>query len=88
VIPQRRQTLQIGALQRPRQLRIVIGHESAVVLAPGALSKRDPILPRQLRKLRVEPPAVIEPQGWVRIKGYLGKLPAPRNFEEGADILR
>jgi len=26
---------------------------------------------------------VIEPHGWVRIKGYLGKLPVPRNFECG-----
>ena len=31
---------------------------------------------------------VIEPTGLLRIKGYLGKLPSPRSFAEGAAILR
>jgi len=31
---------------------------------------------------------VIEPKGLLRLRGYVGKLPTPRNFEEGADILR
>lgn len=31
---------------------------------------------------------VIEPPGLMRIKAYVGKLPEPRSYQEGADILR
>ncbi|HYX40990.1 MAG TPA: alpha/beta hydrolase, partial [Pyrinomonadaceae bacterium] len=31
---------------------------------------------------------VIDAKGLMRIKGYAGKLPTPRNYEEGAEILR
>ena len=31
---------------------------------------------------------VMEPRGLMRIKGYVGKLPLARNFEDGTEILR
>jgi len=31
---------------------------------------------------------VVEPKGLIRIKGYIGKLPRPRSYDEAAEILR
>jgi hypothetical protein len=57
VIPQRREMVWIGSLQRLGKLQIVVGDQSAAVLAPGALGKREPILRCELRELRVKSPA-------------------------------
>src|SRR5438876_12059388 len=48
--------LQIGSLQRSGEFQIVVEHESAPMLAPSALGKRDPIPRCELRELRIEPP--------------------------------
>jgi pimeloyl-ACP methyl ester carboxylesterase len=31
---------------------------------------------------------VLDPRGLMRLKGYVGRMPTPRSFEEGAEILR